>query len=79
MMQLLRFTKVFGDKANIWINPDQIIFAEVGEKKEEGKKEMVKYTVLHVTGKEGKVFVKEHPDEINKIVRSIKRDIKIEI
>lgn len=71
-IQLIRLTKSTGAGV-IWLNPQQIIFAEQTEKKEDKSK----LTVIHVTGKE-KLFVKESPEELNKIFRSIKADIKIE-
>lgn len=74
MIQLLRFKKHIGT-GNVWVNPEQMVYAEEAEKKED----KTKFTVLHVTGKEGKVFIKEHPEEINKIIKSIKREIKIEV
>lgn len=75
MAQLLRLTKS-GDKGNLWVNPEQIIYAEVAERKED-KSSM---TILHITGKDGKIFVKEHPDELNKIFEkySPKQKFKLE-
>lgn len=78
--QLIRLTKNKGN-GNIWINPDQIIFAEQGEDKEtkDAKDKSPKFlTILHVAGREDKLFVKESPDEINKIIRSLKveREVK---
>lgn len=75
-MQLLRFTK-HPSKTAIWINPEHMIFAETFEKLE--GKETIKGTILHVSGKEGKVFIRESPEEINKIVRSIKKEITIQM
>jgi len=72
--QLIRLTKNKGN-SNVWINPDQIIYAEQGEDKE-NKDEKIKtpkfLTILHMTGREDKLFVKESPDEINKIIRNLK-------
>ena len=68
--QLIRLTKNKGT-GNVWINPAQIIYAEQGEEKEskEEKDKTTKYiTILHVAGREDKLFVKESPDEINKIL-----------
>ncbi len=78
--QLIRLTKNKGN-GNVWINPDQIIFAEQGEDKEskDEKDKSPRYlTILHVAGREGKLFVKEAPDEINKIIRNLKveREVK---
>ncbi len=78
--QLIRLTKNKGN-SNVWINPAQIIFAEQGEDKEskEEKEGAPRYlTILHVAGREGKLFVKESPDEINKIIRNLKveREVK---
>jgi|GEM_PF-7078242 len=73
-VQLLRFTKSTG-KGTIWINPEQVIYAEPVESKD-NKGPM---TVVHVTGKEGKVFIKESPEEMNKIFRSIRKQIKVEL
>jgi hypothetical protein len=73
-IQLIRLTKNKGN-GNVWINPAQIIFAEQGEEKEgkDEKDNTPKYlTILHVAGREGKLFVKESPDEINKIIRNLK-------
>ena len=72
--QLIRLTKNKGG-SNVWINPDQIIFAEQGEDKEskDEKSKTPKFvTILHVAGREDKLFVKEAPDEINKIIRNLK-------
>jgi len=79
-MQLIRLTKNKGN-SNVWINPDQIIFAEQGEDKEskDDKAKTPKYlTILHIAGREDKLFVKESPDEINKIIRNLKveREVK---
>jgi hypothetical protein len=74
-VQQIKFTKAF-QEGNIWIVPEHIIYSETGEKKEPGKKEPTKYTVVHVTGKDGKVFIKEHPDEINRILRGMKKTQK---
>ena len=72
--QLIRLTKNKGN-AYVWINPEHLIYAEQGEEKD-GKDEKdttPKYiTILHVTGFDGKLFVKESPDEINKIIRNLK-------
>ena len=78
--QLIRLTKNKGT-SNVWINPAQIIFAEQGEEKDskDEKDGAAKYiTILHVAGREGKLFVKESPDEINKIIRNLKveREVK---
>lgn len=79
-IQLIRLTKNKSN-SNVWINPAQIVFAEQGEDKE-GKDEKdgaTRYlTILHVAGREGKLFVKESPDEINKIIRNLKveREVK---
>lgn len=85
LVQLLRLTKTNGQE--LWINPHQIIYAEVG-KRDQSKEPAAKdsktpkkeefITILHVTGKDGKVFVTQSPAEINKIIRSIKRNVKIE-
>lgn len=79
-IQLIRLTKNKG-AANVWVNPAQIIYAEQAEDKEskdEKDKSPKFFTILHVTGHEGKLFVKEAPDEINKIIRSLKveREVK---
>jgi hypothetical protein len=73
-IQLIRLTKNKGT-ANVWINPAHIIYAEQAEDKEakdEKDKSPKFFTILHMTGNEGKLFVKEAPDEINKIVRNLK-------
>ena len=73
-IQLIRLTKNKGD-ASVWINPAQIIYAEQGEEKEskDSKDKSPKFiTILHVAGREDKLFVKEAPDEINKIIRNLK-------
>lgn len=70
-VQLLRLTKDSGGV--LWINPYQIAYAEVGEKKDNKGK----LTILHMATKE-KLFIKETPEELNKIIRSIKSEIKIE-
>jgi hypothetical protein len=87
-VQLIRLTKTKG--GNVWVNPEQIIFAEQYEKKPETPAAPVKdaktaaaakpvfETILHVTGKEPKLFVKEAPDELNKILRTMKRTAKVE-
>lgn len=77
--QLIRLTKNKGN-ANVWINPAQIIYAEQGEDKEskDEKDKSPKYlTILHVAGREDKLFVKEAPDEINKIIRSLKEEREV--
>jgi hypothetical protein len=77
--QLIRLTKNKGN-SNVWINPAQIIFAEQGEEKEtkDEKDSTPRYiTILHVAGREGKLFVKESPDEINKIIRSLKEEKEV--
>ena len=77
--QLIRLTKNKGN-ANVWINPAQIIYAEQGEDKEtkDDKVKSPKYlTILHVAGREDKLFVKESPDEINKIIRSLKEEREV--
>ena len=86
LVQLLRLTKTNGGE--VWINPAQIVYAEVAKKKEPeeaapkqktaGKKDDGFMTILHVTGKEGKVFVNESPAEINRIIKSVKRNLKME-
>jgi hypothetical protein len=78
-VQVLKFTSAFKEKEYIWINPEQVIYAETGEKKDsKDSKVPVKYTVVHVTGKDGKVFIKESPEEMNRIFRSVKKEMKIE-
>lgn len=72
-MQLIRLTKS-NDGGEIWVNTDLIIYAEPAEK----KVDKAKITIVHMSGKE-KLFVKENPAEINKISRSIKKEIKIEM
>ena len=77
--QLIRLTKNKGN-GNVWINPAQIIYAEQGEDKEskEEKDKTPKYiTILHVAGHEDKLFVKETPDEINKIIRNLKEEREV--
>ena len=86
-VQLIRFTKAL-KPGDVWINPMAIVYAEVNEKKEEtpstpaAKKEQdlkpKTYTVLHLLGNNDKVFVNEHPDEINGIIRRliIEREVK---
>ncbi len=72
-VQLLQFKKSTGG-GEVWINPDQIIYAEVVELKE-GKGPS---TIVHLTGKEGKVFIKEHPAEMNKIFSKFgKKELRI--
>lgn len=69
-VQLLRLTKTNGGEA--WVNPAQIVFAEIGKVPEKDRKDKTKdefLTILHMTGKEGKVFVLESPAKINEIVR----------
>jgi hypothetical protein len=77
--QLIRLTKNKGN-SNVWINPAQIIYAEQGEDKESKDEKVTspKYlTILHVAGREDKLFVKEAPDEINKIIRSLKEEKEV--
>ena len=77
--QLIRLTKNKGN-VNVWINPAQIIYAEQGEEKEskEAKDKATKFlTILHVAGREDKLFVKETPDEINKIIRNLKEEREV--
>lgn len=77
--QLIRLTKNKGNN-NVWINPAHIIYAEQAEDKE-GKDEKSKspkfLTILHITGQENKLFVKEAPDEINKIIRNLKMEKEV--
>lgn len=88
--QLIRLTKSNG--ANLWINPEHMIYAEQYEKKPPApstppavkdpktarEAQPVFETILHMAGKEPKIFVKEPPEEINKILRSLKRTTKVE-
>ena len=77
--QLIRLTKSKGT-SSVWINPTQIIYAEQAEDKEskdEKSKTPKFFTILHVTGQENKLFVKEAPDEINKIIRSLKAEKEV--
>lgn len=75
--QLIRLTKNKGNN-NVWINPAQIIYAEQAEDKE-SKDEKAKspkfLTILHIG--EDKLFVKESPDEINKIIRNLKAEKEV--
>ena len=77
--QLIRLTKNKGT-SNVWINPAQVIYAEQAEEKE-GKDEKSKspkfLTILHMAGREDKLFVKEAPDEINKIIRNLKEEKEV--
>lgn len=76
-LQLIRLTKNKG--GNLWINPEQIIYVDQGEEKTEGEKKPGKpqmITIIHTSSKD--LFVKEPPDEINKILRSMKRETKIQ-
>jgi hypothetical protein len=78
-IQLIRLTKNKGN-GNVWINPAQIIYAEQAEDKEskEAKDKSPKFlTILHVSGREDKLFVKEAPDEINKIIRNLKAEKEV--
>jgi uncharacterized protein YlzI (FlbEa/FlbD family) len=87
-MQLLRLTKTNGGE--LWINPEKIVYAEIG-KKSDAKEAPVRdpktaaarkeefITVLHVEGKDGKVFVQESPSKINEIIRGLKRTVKKEV
>jgi uncharacterized protein YlzI (FlbEa/FlbD family) len=84
MTQMIRFTKTNGDA--IWINPEHVIYVEQADRKSAPatdpappKKEGTgKLTIVHVSGKEGKVFIKESPEEMNKIFRTVKKELKIE-
>ena len=77
-VQLIRFTKAL-KPGDVWINPMAIVYAEVNEKKEEDnvkkdpkdKSKPKTYTVLHLMGQNDKVFINEHPDEINGIIRRL--------
>ena len=78
-VQLIRFTKAL-KPGDIWVNPMTIVFAEVNEKKDEDpvkKDDKSKprppktYTVLHLMGNNDKIFINEHPDEINAIIRRL--------
>lgn len=76
--QLIRLTKNKGN-SNVWINPAHIIYAEQGEEKEKDEKsKSPKFvTILHIAGHEDKLFVKEAPDEINKIIRNLKEEREV--
>lgn len=76
-VQLIRLNKNKG--GNVWVNPAHIIYAEQAEEKEsKGAKEKAKFfTILHVTGHEGKLFLQESPEEINKIIRNLKVEIEV--
>lgn len=84
-VQLIRFTKAL-KPGDVWINPQTIVYAEVNEKKEEDtakkdpkdKGKPKTYTVLHLLGNNDKVFINEHPDEINGIIRRlvVEREVK---
>lgn len=74
-VQSVKFGKHKGE-GFVWIVPEHIIYLETFEKQEAGKP--VAGTIVHVTGKEGKVFVKEHPDEINSILRKLEKDNIVE-
>lgn len=86
VVQLLRLTKNTGGE--VWINPQQIIYAEIGKKKDApppdpkqkpaAKKGDEFMTILHMTGKEGKIFVSESPAEINRIIKSVKRQVRVD-
>jgi hypothetical protein len=73
-IQLIRLTKNKGT-GNVWINPAQVIYAEQAEDKEnkDAKDKSPRFlTILHMAGREDKLFVREAPDEINKIIRNLK-------
>jgi hypothetical protein len=74
-IQSVKFTKHKGE-GHTWIVPEHMIYLERFEKMEQGKK--VEGTIVHVSGKEGKVFIKEHPDEINNILRKLDRETLVE-
>lgn len=75
-VQLIRFTKAL-KPGDIWVNPMAIAYAEVNEKKDEeapkkdDKHRSKTYTVLHLLGNNDKIFINEHPDEINGILRRL--------
>jgi hypothetical protein len=75
MPQFVKLTKHKGE-GYVYVVPEQMIFAETFEKTEQGKP--VKGTIIHVSGKDGKVFVREHPDEINSILRKLEKDTLVE-
>jgi hypothetical protein len=78
-VQLIRFTKAL-KPGDVWINPMAIVYAEVNEKKDDDvpktndkdkNRPPKTYTVLHLLGSNDKVFINEHPDEINGIIRRL--------
>lgn len=77
-VQLIRFTKAL-KPGDIWVNPMSIVYAEVNEKKDDdapakddkSKTRQKTYTVLHLLGNNDKIFINEHPDEINSIIRRL--------
>lgn len=75
MIQFVRFAKHKGE-GYVYIIPEKMIYAETFEKTEQGK--VVKGTIIHVDGKEGKVFVKETPEEINAILRKLNIDAEVD-
>lgn len=72
--QFVKFTKHKGD-GFVWVITQEFAFAETFEKTEGGK--AVKGTIIHLKNKE-KVWVKEHPDEINSILRKLDVDPMVE-
>jgi hypothetical protein len=79
-VQFIKLTKNLGGE--VWVDPSRIIYMEVGTSKELATKEADKdpkkktdppgptsMTIIHVNGAKKELFVKESPDEINKIIR----------
>jgi hypothetical protein len=83
-VQLIRFTKAL-KPGDIWVNPLAIVYAEVNEKKDEDapkkddKTRSKTYTVLHLMGSNDKVFINEHPDEINGILRRLVAEKEVKV
>lgn len=77
MIQALKFNDAFGE-GEVWIIPEEVSYMKTGEKTKEGKP--IKFTAVHLKGKEKPLFISEHPGEVNKIFEKFsKREIKISI
>jgi hypothetical protein len=75
-IQFVRFTEAYKQEP-IWIIPEQMIFAEVVEQKDTKTKHVLgQMTVMHLAGKDAKIFIKELPEEINRILSKLEDNAK---
>lgn len=80
-VQLLLLKNHYAGKSDYWINPAMIVYAETGSEKTDKPNVKINFTILHIAGGKEKIFVKESPEEINRIILSIRQDevVKTEV